>query len=210
MRCLRAPPRQRLRSRCLPPLPAASQLRRHNNSHKRRAAHLRAAAVCSPRRRYFQWTLFLTNAHNYCVFVIILYSNRTGQPPPLSTVGPRQQEPPLIFALGGSRPPTFQFSAADIPSSSTRPMFQPTFDTATEEQLGWDQMECCDVLATLDASHQAEEVGPSQFTQAAVWTRLTQPQGEATPAAGGATPLGGGTPNAAGSSRTAMATPSPD
>jgi hypothetical protein len=89
-------------------------------------------------------------------------------------------------------------------------MFQPTFDTATEEQLGWDQMEFCDVLATLDASHQAEEVGPSQFTLAAVWTQLTQPQGEATPAAGGLTPPDGGTPNAAGSSQMAMATPSPD
>jgi hypothetical protein len=40
-------------------------------------------------------------------------------------------------------------------------MFQPTFDTTTEEHLGGDQMEFCDVLATLDSSQQAEEVGAS-------------------------------------------------
>jgi hypothetical protein len=47
-------------------------------------------------------------------------------------------------------------------------MFQPTFDTTTEEQLGWDHMEFGDILAPLDASQQAEEVGPSQLTQASV------------------------------------------
>jgi hypothetical protein len=53
----------------------------------------------------------------------------------------RRQHPQLsIFLLGGSRLPAFQFPAADIPSSSTRPMFQPAFDTTTEDQLGWDQM----------------------------------------------------------------------
>jgi hypothetical protein len=31
-------------------------------------------------------------------------------------------------------------------------------------------MEFGDVLATLDAPQQAEEVGPSQLTQAPVWT----------------------------------------
>jgi hypothetical protein len=40
-------------------------------------------------------------------------------------------------------------------------MFQPTFDTTTEEHLGWDQMEYGDVLATLDAPQRAEEVDPS-------------------------------------------------
>jgi hypothetical protein len=30
-------------------------------------------------------------------------------------------------------------------------MFQPAFDMTTEDQLGWDQMEFGDVLATLDA-----------------------------------------------------------
>jgi hypothetical protein len=40
-------------------------------------------------------------------------------------------------------------------------MFQPTFDTTTEEHLGWDQIEFGEVLATLDAPQQAEEVGPS-------------------------------------------------
>jgi hypothetical protein len=90
-------------------------------------------------------------------------------------------------------------------------MFQPTFDTTTEEHLGWDQMEFCDVLATLDSPQQAEEVGASQLTQAPpVWTQPTQPQGGVTPAAGGATPVGGGTRDAVGSSQAAMATPSPD
>jgi hypothetical protein len=89
-----------------------------------------------PRRRYFQWTLFSTNAHNYCVFVIILYSNRIGRPPSFPTAGPRQQELSPIYALGGSRPPAIQFLAEDIPSSSTLPMFQSTIDTTTEEHLG--------------------------------------------------------------------------
>jgi hypothetical protein len=44
-------------------------------------------------------------------------------------------------------------------------MFQSGFDTTTEDQLGWDQMEFGDVLATLDAPRQTEEVGPSQLTQ---------------------------------------------
>ena len=95
-------------------------------------AHLRAAAVCFPRRRYFQWTLFSTNARNYCVFVVILYSNRTGRPPLFPTAGPRQPETTAprapIFPPGGFRPPAFQFAAADIPSSSTPPMFQPGND----------------------------------------------------------------------------------
>jgi hypothetical protein len=43
-------------------------------------------------------------------------------------------------------------------------MFQPAFDTTTEDRLGWDQMEFDDILVTLDASQQAEEVGPSQLT----------------------------------------------
>jgi hypothetical protein len=83
-------------------------------------------------------------------------------------------------------------------------MFQPAFDTTTKDQLGWDLMQFGDVLATLDAPQQAEEVGPSQLTQAQVWTQPTQPQGEVTPTAGGATP------DAAGSSQAAMVTPSPD
>jgi aldehyde:ferredoxin oxidoreductase len=52
-------------------------------------------------------------------------------------------------------------------------MFQPAFDTTTEDQVGWDQIEFGDVLATLDAAQQAEEVGPSQLTQASVWTQPT-------------------------------------
>jgi hypothetical protein len=103
-------------------------------------AHLRAIAVCPPGRRYFQWTLFSTNAHNYCVFVVILYSNRTGRPSLFPTAGPPQPETTApraqIFLLGGFRPPTFQFAAADIPSSSTPHMFQPAFDATTEDPLG--------------------------------------------------------------------------
>jgi hypothetical protein len=30
-------------------------------------------------------------------------------------------------------------------------MFQPTFDTTTDNQLGWDQMEFDDVIVTIDA-----------------------------------------------------------
>jgi hypothetical protein len=40
-------------------------------------------------------------------------------------------------------------------------MFQPAFDTTTKDQLSWDQMGLGDILATLDAPQQAEEVGPS-------------------------------------------------
>jgi hypothetical protein len=125
-------------------------------------------------------------------------------------------EPLPIYALGGSRPPAFQFPVADIPSSPTPLMFQPTFDTTAEEHLGWDQMEFGEVLATLDASQQAEELGSSPLIQAPVWTQPTQPAaGGGTPVgggtpAGGATPAGGGTPDATGSSQAAMATPSPD
>jgi hypothetical protein len=101
-------------------------------------------------------TLFSTNARNYCVFVVILYSNRTGRPPLFSTVGPRKPETTTpttlpIFPLGGSGPPAFQFLAENIPSSSTQPMFQSAFDTTTEDQLGWDQMGLGGILATLDA-----------------------------------------------------------
>jgi hypothetical protein len=87
-------------------------------------------------------------------------------------------------------------------------MFQPTFDTSTEDQLGWDEFKYGDILATMDASpQQAEEVGASQLTQPP--PLLTQPS-QLTPAAGGVTPAGGATPDAAGSSQAAMATPSPD
>jgi hypothetical protein len=105
--------------------------------------------------------------HDYCGFVIILYSNRTGRLLPFSSVGPRQQEPPPIYTLGGSRPPTFQFPATDIPSSSTPPKFQPsTFDTAAEHQLAWDEYGYNDILATMDGGpQQADEVGASQLTQ---------------------------------------------
>jgi hypothetical protein len=121
----------------------------------------------------------------------------------------RQQEPPPIYPLGCSRPPAFQFPATDIPSSSTPPMFQPTFDTTTEEHLGWDEFGYGDILATMDAApQQAEEVGASQLTQPPLV--LTLPS-QLSPAACGATPTGGGaTPDAAGSSQAAMETPSPD
>jgi hypothetical protein len=100
-------------------------------------------------------------------------------------------------------------------------MFQPTFDTTTEDQLGWDEFGYVDILATMDAApQQADEVGASQLTQPP--PILTQPS-QLTPAAGGATPAGGGatqadgatpagraTPDVAGSSQAAMATPSLD
>jgi hypothetical protein len=86
-------------------------------------------------------------------------------------------------------------------------MFQPTFDTTTEEHLGWDEFGYGDILATMDAApQQAEEVGGSQLIQRPpVWTQLSQ----LTPAGGGATPAGRATPDAAGSSQAVMATPSP-
>jgi hypothetical protein len=160
--------------------------------------------------------------------VIILYSNRTGQPPPIPTLWPRQQPP-----------------ATDIPSSSTPPLFrfqaQPGgFDTGTEDQLAWDEFRVDDVLATMEATpQQADELAASQFTQPPpVLTQSSQlgtggattgcgatpagvgaspvgggatPAGVgASPAGEGATPVGRATPDAAGSSQAAMATPSPD
>jgi hypothetical protein len=105
-------------------------------------------------------------------------------------------------------------------------MFQPTFDTTPEEHLGWDEFGYGDILATMDAPQQVEEVVASQLTQPPpVWTQPSQltpaadgatsaggatPAGGATLAGGGATPAGGATPDAAGSSQAAMATPSPD
>jgi hypothetical protein len=147
----------------------------------------------------------------------------------IPTAGPRQQEPPPIYRLGGSRPKTFQFPAIDIPSSSTPPMFQPTFDTTTEEHLSWDEFGYGDILATMDPAPQhVEEVDASQLTQPppvlTQSSKLTSAAGGETPAAGGetpaaggatlaggrATPAGGATPDAAGSSQAAMETPSPD
>jgi hypothetical protein len=71
-------------------------------------------------------------------------------------------------------------------------MFQPTFDTTTEEHLGWDEFGYSDILVTMDAApQQANEVGASQLTQPPpVWTQSSQ----LTPAAGGATTAGGATP----------------
>jgi hypothetical protein len=100
-------------------------------------------------------------------------------------------------------------------------MFQPTFDTSTEDQLGWDEFGYGDILVIMDAvPQQAEEVGASQLTQRP--PVLTQPS-QLTPAgdratlagggatlASGATPAGGATSDAAGSLQAAMATPSPD
>jgi hypothetical protein len=103
--------------------------------------------------------------------------------------------------LSARRFQSFQFPVTDIPSSSTPPMFHPTFDTTTEEHLGWDEFGYGDILATMDAPQQAEEVGASQLTPPPpVWTQPSQ----LTPAAGGAIP------DAASSSQAAMATPSPD
>jgi hypothetical protein len=109
-------------------------------------------------------------------------------------------------------------------------MFQLGFDATTEDHLGWDEFGYSDILATMDAPQAAEEVGPSQFTQAPpVGTQPTQAVGGATPTAGEATPVGAGsslvgegtptggaipaggaTPDVVGLSQAAMATPSPD
>jgi hypothetical protein len=108
--------------------------------------------------------------------VIILYSNRTGRPPPILTVWPRQQ-PPL------------QLPAADIPSSSTPPLFQfqaqpGSFDMGTEDQLAWDEFWVDDVLTTMEGTPQQAQPPPI----------LTQPSqlgtGGATPAGVGASPAG--------------------
>jgi hypothetical protein len=98
--------------------------------------------------------------------VIILYSNRTGRLPPILTVGPRQQQPPPppMYTLGGSRQPTFQLPATDIPLSSTPPLFQTqpsALDTGTEDQLAWDEIQYDDILASM----QDEELVASQLTQ---------------------------------------------
>jgi hypothetical protein len=66
------------------------------------------------------------------VCFLILYSNCTGRPLLFPTAGPRLPETTAprapIFPLGGYRPSAFQFAAANIPSSSTPPMFQPGND----------------------------------------------------------------------------------
>jgi hypothetical protein len=121
--------------------------------------------------------------------VIILYSNRTGRPPPIPTLWPRQQPP---------TPPPLQLPATDIPSSSTPPLFQfqtqlGGFDTGTEDQLAWDEFQVDDVLATMEATaQQADELAASQFTQPP--PVLTQPSQLGT---GGATTGGGATPTGA-------------
>jgi hypothetical protein len=90
--------------------------------------------------------------------VIILYSNRTGRPPPIPTVWPRQQP----------QPPPLQLPAIDIPSSSTPPLFyfqaQPGgFETGAEDQLAWDEFRVDDVPATMEGTpQQVELVGPRQ------------------------------------------------
>jgi hypothetical protein len=143
--------------------------------------------------------------------VIILYSNRTGQSPPFSTARPRQQlpPPPLMYTLGGSKQPTFQLPATDIPSSSIPPMLQfqaqpSTFDTGTEDQLAWDEIWYDDILTTMEcAPQQADELAASQLTQPPQLTVLTQPSQLA---AGGAT-LAGGATTAGGATMGCRATP---
>jgi hypothetical protein len=115
--------------------------------------------------------------------VIILYSNRTGRPPPIPTVWPRQQQ--LL-------PPPLQLPATDIPSSSTPPLFQfqaqpGGFDTGAEDLLVWDEFRVDDVLATMKGTpQQADELAASQLTQPP--PVLTQPSQLTT---GGATTGGG-------------------
>jgi hypothetical protein len=93
------------------------------------------------------------------------------------------------------------------------------FDTATEDQLAWDEIRYDEILATMEvAPQQADELAASQLTQPPpVLTQSSQlaaggatTGGGATPVGGGATPTGRATPDAAGSSQVAMATPSHD
>jgi hypothetical protein len=70
-------------------------------------------------------------------YILIVQGDRRSFRQPEMTT-PKALPPPLIFTIRGSRPPAFQLPAAGIPSSSTQPMFQPAFDTTTEDQLGWD------------------------------------------------------------------------
>jgi hypothetical protein len=163
----------------------ASRLRGHSSTHRRRA-HTYVQWPFSPpgtgtfSRPYFQ----LIHAIIVCFllyYILIIQgdlSTRRFQTAGLSVSGDRY---------------SFLVHSAYVPAY---------FDTTTEEHLGWDQMEFCDVLVTLDSPQHTEEVGASQFTQAPpVWTQPTQPQA---PGAGGATP------DDAGSSQAAMATPSLD
>jgi hypothetical protein len=78
---------------------------------------------------------FSTHGRDCFGFVIILYYNCTGRPPPIPTLWPRQQPP---------APSPLQLPATDIPSSSTPPPFQfqaqpGGFDMDTEDQLAWDE-----------------------------------------------------------------------
>jgi hypothetical protein len=115
-----------------------------------------------------------------------------------------------MYTLGGSRQPAFQLPATNIPSSSTTPTFQAqlgTFDTGAEDQLAWDEIRYDDILTSM----QADELSASQLTQPPpVFTQPSQLAAVGATTGGGASPAGGGaTPDAACSSQTAMAMPSP-
>jgi hypothetical protein len=140
--------------------------------------------------------------------VIVLYSNRTGRPPPIPTAGPRQQPPPPL-----------QLPATHIPSPSTPPLFQfqaqpAAFDTGAEDQLAWNDIRVDDILATMEGTpQQADELAASQLTQPPpVLTRPSQlaiggatTGGGATLAGVKASPAGGGARRAAKRHRRAAA-----
>jgi hypothetical protein len=200
----------RLRNRNLPPLPAASRLRRRSSSHRRRARTPTCSGRLFPRHRYFQLTLFSTNAHNYCVFVVILYSNRTGRPLLFpSTAGDddtyntdlsaRRFQTTALSVCGDRY--SFLVHSAYVPACFRR-------DHRGPFRLGSDGVR----RHSRDPGCLATGRGgcPVTVDTGTGWTQPTQPMGGATPVAGGATPAGGATLDPAGSSQVAMATPSPD
>jgi hypothetical protein len=100
-------------------------------------ATLRAAAVCSPGAGTFSGPYFqIMHTIIVCLWLyyilIVQGDRRSFRQPGLNS----RTTPTTLsnFPLGGSRPPAFQFLAADIPSLSTRPMFQPAFDTTTKDE----------------------------------------------------------------------------
>jgi hypothetical protein len=128
---------------------AGSRLRGYNTTHRRRARRPTCSGRLLHPAQVLSVDLFSTNGRNCFGFVIILYSNRTGRPPPIPTVWPRRQPPP----------PPLQLPATDIPSSSTPPLFQfqaqpGGFDTGAEDQLAWDEFRVDDVLATMEGTLQ--------------------------------------------------------
>jgi hypothetical protein len=101
------------------------------------AATLHAVAVCSPSAGTFSEPYFqIMHTIIVCLwlyYILIVQGDRRSFRQPGHNSRTTPSAPP-IFPLGGSRPSAFKFLATDIPSSSTRPMFQPAFDTTAEDE----------------------------------------------------------------------------